>query len=55
VSPVNCVIYQKHDITIPLDPSDPNAKAGPLAQRLANDIMAIQYGEQPHAWSVVVE
>ena len=55
VSPIDSLIYQAHEVAIPLDPSDPSAKAGPLAQRFANEILSIQYGEKPHPWSVIVE
>jgi len=50
-APINQQLYQ-----IPLDTANPAAKAGPIASRLLEEIMAIQYGEVPnHPWSVVVD
>jgi branched-chain amino acid aminotransferase len=43
------------DIDIPLDPSNPKETIGPLAKRVVDTIMGIQYGEIPHEWSVVVD
>lgn len=55
VSPVKKIRYKNKDIQIPLDPKDPNSQAGPLAKRIVEEIMKIQYGEIPnHPWSVVL-
>ncbi|KAJ3342141.1 branched-chain-amino-acid aminotransferase [Gonapodya sp. JEL0774] len=55
VSPIKLIGYKGLDIPVPLDPSNPESQAGPLARRLFEEIMAIQYGERPgHPWSVVV-
>jgi len=55
VSPVKGFCYDGKDYEIPLDMSDPAAKAGPLTQKIMDTIMGIQYGRIPHEWSVVVE
>jgi branched-chain amino acid aminotransferase len=53
VSPVNGFWYDGKDYDVPLDPTDANAKSGPLTARFANTIMDIQYGDVEHPWSVV--
>ncbi|TPX31968.1 branched-chain-amino-acid transaminase [Synchytrium microbalum] len=55
VSPIKNISYLGKDLKIPLDPKDSSAGIGPLAKRVADTIMGIQYGEIPHEWSVVVE
>jgi branched-chain amino acid aminotransferase len=56
VSPVKGFHYNGTDYDIPLNKSDPKAKAGLLTQRLADSIMDIQYGRvKNHPWSVVVQ
>lgn len=43
------------DITVPLNPRDPAAGAGPLAQRVYDELLAIQYGRVPgHPWTLPV-
>lgn len=54
VSPIKAIRYLDQDITVPLDPKNPKAQAGPLTARLAKTIMDIQYGIVPHKWSVEV-
>jgi len=54
VSPVKLISYKGKEYTIPLDKKDPNAAIGPLAKRLADSILAIQYGEVSHPWSTIV-
>ena len=54
VSPIKEIYYKGQDINIPLDANDPSSNAGPLAKRLADELMGIQYGEIPHEWSVIV-
>ncbi|KXS11918.1 branched-chain amino acid aminotransferase II [Gonapodya prolifera JEL478] len=54
VSPIKTIGYKGEDIPVPLDPADPSSQAGPLARRFFDEIMAIQYGEKEHEWSVVV-
>eukprot|EP00742_Colponemidia_sp_Colp-10_P002341 GILJ01002497.1.p1 GENE.GILJ01002497.1~~GILJ01002497.1.p1 ORF type:complete len:399 (+),score=57.00 GILJ01002497.1:48-1244(+) len=55
VAPVEGIHFQGQDYKIPLDPENPSAGAGKLAQRLAQTIMDIQYGKQEHPWSVLVQ
>jgi branched-chain amino acid aminotransferase len=54
VSPVNGIRYMDKDIAIPLDPLDGNKQAGPLASRLNDLLLKIQYGQVESEWSVVV-
>ncbi|KAJ2353790.1 branched-chain-amino-acid transaminase bat2 [Coemansia erecta] len=54
VTPVNRIHFQGKDYHVPLDPADAASQAGPLAARIYNTLFAIQYGEQPSKWSVVV-
>jgi len=55
ISPINGVHFQGKDYEIPLDRNNPDAGAGPLAQRFSDTIQAIQYGEIEHPWSVIVD
>lgn len=58
VAPTKLVHYAGEDIHIPLDPANPSAGAGPLAQRIWNELRDIQYGLGSHAshpWSVAAE
>ncbi|KAJ1964656.1 branched-chain-amino-acid transaminase bat2 [Dispira parvispora] len=55
VSPVKHILYLGKDIHVPLDPKNPKSQAGPLTKRFNETIMAIQYGEVPHEWSVVID
>jgi len=55
VSPVNGFYYDGKDYAVPLDPANPAAKSGPLAAKLMDSILAIQYGKVPHEWSVAVK
>jgi branched-chain amino acid aminotransferase len=56
VAPIKAIQYKGKDIPVPLDPSKPNSQAGPLAQRFADTIMSIQYGELDYkGWSVIVK
>jgi len=55
VSPVKGFAFDGKEYEIPLDASDPKAKAGKLTARLADTIMGIQYGKIPHKWSWVVK
>ncbi|KAJ1976598.1 branched-chain-amino-acid transaminase bat2 [Dimargaris xerosporica] len=55
VSPVKRISYLGRDIHIPLDPKDPESQAGPLARRINETLLGIQYGDIPHKWSVVVD
>lgn len=53
VSPIERINYKDRDYKIPLGTKADN-KAGELAMRLSDTIMAIQYGEISSPWSVVV-
>eukprot|EP01083_Nonionella_stella_P064181 167054_1 len=55
VSPVNKIGWKGKDYVIPLDKTDPNANAGPLATELFNTILDIQYGKKEYKeWSMIV-
>lgn len=51
VSPIKEIVYRGRNLAIPLDPS---SQAGPLAKRLLETILAIQHGEIPSDWSIVI-
>lgn len=56
VAPIKAIRYKGKDVPVPLDPSKPDSQAGPLAQRFADTIMSIQYGEMEYKdWSVIVD
>lgn len=55
VSPIRQIHVDQRDIDIPLNPADPEAGAGPLAQRFWDTITGIQYGKIESEWSVVVQ
>jgi branched-chain amino acid aminotransferase len=54
VSPVERIHYKGQDYKIPLG-LKPTNTCGELAQRLADEIQAIQYGEKSHEWSVTIQ
>ena len=52
VSPVELIHYNGQDYQVPIDTQ---LNAGKLTQRLANDLMDIQYGKKQFKdWSVIV-
>jgi branched-chain amino acid aminotransferase len=52
VAPVKALVYKGEEVLVPIDIEK---GAGPLAQRVYNELLAIQYGRVPgHAWSVRV-
>ena len=55
VSPIKLISYDGVDYSIPLDPSDPESQAGPMAARFYKAITDIQYGRQEHEWSVLLD
>jgi branched-chain amino acid aminotransferase len=55
VSPVNGFNWNGKDYAVPLDKNDPSAKAGPLAKKITETIMDIQYGKISHPWSHIVK
>lgn len=54
VSPIKKLHYTGTDYAIPLDPTDPSKESGPLAQRLWETLIDIQYGRSAHPWSLIV-
>ncbi|CAO3633141.1 unnamed protein product [Cunninghamella echinulata] len=54
VSPIKTIEYLGEDLSIPLDPKDPNSQAGPYAKRFNDTILDIQYGDLESPWSIVV-
>ncbi|KAI9293579.1 branched-chain amino acid aminotransferase II [Neoconidiobolus thromboides FSU 785] len=50
ISPIKEIYYKGDIIRIPLDENDSTAQAGPLASKLFNEILSIQYGEKPSEW-----
>eukprot|EP01099_Mayorella_cantabrigiensis_P002730 TRINITY_DN2205_c0_g1_i2.p1 TRINITY_DN2205_c0_g1~~TRINITY_DN2205_c0_g1_i2.p1 ORF type:complete len:432 (-),score=91.01 TRINITY_DN2205_c0_g1_i2:298-1533(-) len=55
VCPIKGIHFEGKDYSIPLDPQNSSATVGPLTQKFADTIMAIQYGEMEHTWSVKVD
>jgi branched-chain amino acid aminotransferase len=55
LSPIASVHFEGRDLNIPLDAEDPDALAGPVAQRMWDEITSIQYGKKESDWSVIVE
>jgi len=55
VSPVKGFMYKEKMYDIPLDKNDPKASSGPLTKHLFERLLRIQYGEEPHEWSVIVD
>ncbi|KAJ1728868.1 branched-chain-amino-acid transaminase bat2 [Coemansia biformis] len=55
VTPVHRIHFQGRDYDIPLDPAHPESQAGPIAARIYKTLLAIQYGDTPSKWSVVVD
>jgi len=55
VSPIKAIFYKGKEHAIPLDSQNPSAQVGQLAKRVQDEIMAIQYGQIPHEWSVPIE
>ncbi|KAJ1895003.1 branched-chain-amino-acid transaminase bat2 [Kickxella alabastrina] len=55
VTPVKRIHFQGTDYNIPLDPTNPDAQAGPVTDRIYQTLFGIQYGDVPSKWSVVVE
>ncbi|KAJ2611088.1 branched-chain-amino-acid transaminase bat2 [Coemansia sp. RSA 1365] len=55
VTPVSRIHFQGKDYEIPLNPSIPSAQAGPITARIYETLFAVQYGETPSNWSVVVD
>ncbi|KAJ2159196.1 branched-chain-amino-acid transaminase bat2 [Coemansia sp. RSA 552] len=54
VCSVSTVLYEDTEYPIPVDPSNPDAVFGPLANRLRNELLDIQYGKTPSPWAVPI-
>jgi len=52
VSPIESITYKGQEIKVPIKTE---LGSGPLAKRLMDSILAIQYGETSSPWSVVVD
>lgn len=52
VSPIESITYKGNEIKVPVQQE---LGSGPLAKRIMDAILAIQYGETPSPWSVVVD
>lgn len=52
VSPIESITYKGSEIKVPVKPE---LGSGPLAKRILDTILSIQYGEGSNEWSVVVE
>lgn len=52
VSPIESITYKGTEIKVPIVQE---LGAGKLAKRILDTILAVQYGEQPSPWSVVVD
>ena len=56
---INGILYNGKTIEIPLDPSDPSKPAGPVTQRVYDELTGIQLGTLPNPfpedpWSIVI-
>jgi len=51
VSPIESISYKGTDYKVPVDVQ---LGSGRITKRVLDEIMAIQYGEVPHPWSIVV-
>ncbi|KAJ3327727.1 branched-chain-amino-acid aminotransferase [Gonapodya sp. JEL0774] len=56
ITPIRAIGYEGRDLVVPLDPADSSQGAGPLARRLFDEVVGIQYGEKegPGGWVVEV-
>ena len=57
---INGILYNGKMIDIPLDPKDPSKPAGPITQRVYDELTGIQLGAIPNPfpedpWSIIVE
>lgn len=57
---INGILYKGKMIDIPLDPKDPSKPAGPITQRVYDELTGIQLGVLPNPfpedpWSVIVD
>ncbi|KAJ2369308.1 branched-chain-amino-acid transaminase bat2 [Coemansia sp. RSA 2610] len=54
VCSVSTVLYNSTDYVVPVDPSNPDAVFGPVARRLRDELLDIQYAKKPSPWAVPV-
>jgi branched-chain amino acid aminotransferase len=54
VSPVKGIVFGNKEYKIPLDPLNPKEQSGPLTRHLFERLLRIQYGEEPHPWSEIL-
>merc|ERR1712096_203067 len=55
VSPVKSIIYKNKEYVIPLNKSNLNEQSGVLTKHLFNRLLRIQYGEEVHCWSEIID
>jgi branched-chain amino acid aminotransferase len=55
ITPIRGLVYLNQELEVPLNLSTSSSKLGALSSRLLETIMAIQYGDLPHEWSVLVD
>jgi len=55
VSPVKGIIFNEKEYLIPLDRDDPKEQSGKLTRHLFNRLLRIQYGEEDHQWSKIID
>lgn len=54
VSPVKGIIFNEKEYLIPLDRDNPKEQSGKLTKHLFERLLRIQYGEEEHHWSKVI-
>lgn len=54
VSPVKGIIFDQKEYLIPLDNDNPKEQSGRLTRHLFERLLRIQYGEEDHHWSKVI-
>lgn len=57
---INGILYNGKTIDIPLDPNDASKPAGPITQRVYDELTGIQLGTRPNPfpddpWSIIIE
>lgn len=55
VSPVDLIVYRGVKYPVKLDAKNPKSQFGPIAKRIMDNVLNIQYGRITSPWSVVVE
>jgi branched-chain amino acid aminotransferase len=55
VSPVKGIIFNGKEYQIPLDHNNPKEQSGKLTRHLFHRLLRIQYGEEDHQWSKIIE